>query len=56
MAFERFTDKARHVVVSAQEQARGLKHTHIDTEHLLLGLLDTPDGLAAKVLDRKSVV
>lgn len=48
--FERFTVKARQVVVAAQEQARALKHDYIGTEHILLGLLDTPDGLAAKVL------
>src|SRR5436190_18637446 len=50
MTFERFTAKARRVVVAAQEQARLLKHSHIGTEHLLLGLLDVPDGMAAKVL------
>ncbi|MFB7333044.1 Clp protease N-terminal domain-containing protein [Streptomyces adustus] len=50
MSFERFTVKARKVVVTAQEEARRLKHSHIDTEHILLGLLDVPDGLAAKVL------
>ncbi|MGW2570733.1 Clp protease N-terminal domain-containing protein [Streptomyces sp. NPDC001537] len=50
MTFERFTVKARRVVVAAQEQARQLKHSHIDTEHLLLGLLDVPDGTAAHVL------
>ncbi|MFF4359346.1 Clp protease N-terminal domain-containing protein [Streptomyces sp. NPDC001604] len=50
MTFERFTVKARRVVVASQEQARQLKHSHIGTEHLLLGLLDVPDGLAAQVL------
>lgn len=50
MPFERFTVKARQVVVSAQEEARLLKHKHIDTEHILLGLLDAPDSMAAKVL------
>ncbi|MFF4799325.1 Clp protease N-terminal domain-containing protein [Streptomyces sp. NPDC001351] len=50
MTFERFTVKARRVVVVAQEQARQLKHSHIGTEHLLLGLLDVPDGTAAQVL------
>ncbi|MEV6946566.1 Clp protease N-terminal domain-containing protein [Streptomyces sp. NPDC051172] len=50
MTFERFTVKARRVVVAAQEQARLLKHSHIGTEHLLLGLLDVPDGTAAQVL------
>ncbi|MGW3118296.1 Clp protease N-terminal domain-containing protein [Streptomyces sp. NPDC001107] len=50
MTFERFTGKARQVVVAAQEQARLLKHDYIGTEHLLLGLLEVPDGMAAKVL------
>ncbi|MFI6858108.1 Clp protease N-terminal domain-containing protein [Streptomyces sp. NPDC050416] len=50
MTFERFTVKARRAVVTAQEQARLLKHHHIGTEHLLLGLLDVPDSTAAKVL------
>ncbi|MGW2716977.1 Clp protease N-terminal domain-containing protein [Streptomyces sp. NPDC001492] len=50
MTFERFTGKARRVVVAAQEQARLLKHSHIGTEHLLLGLLEVPDGTAAQVL------
>ena len=50
MTFERFTGKARQVVVAAQEQARLLKHSYIGTEHLLLGLLEVPDGTAAKVL------
>jgi ATP-dependent Clp protease ATP-binding subunit ClpC len=48
--FERFTVKARQVVVTAQEEARLLKHDYIGTEHILLGLLDVPDSVAAKVL------
>src|SRR4051812_17442220 len=48
--FERFTDRARHSVVLAQEEARRLGHTYIGTEHLLLGLLRESDGLAAKAL------
>ncbi|MBL1104410.1 Clp protease [Streptomyces sp. 5-8] len=52
MSFERFTGKARKVVVSAQEEARQLKHHHIGTEHVLLGLLDVPDCVAAQVLHR----
>ena len=48
--FERYTGRARHVVVLAQDRARTLKHDRIDTGHLLLGLLGEPDGLAAKVL------
>ena len=49
--FERFTDRARRVVVLAQEEARGLNHNYIGTEHLLLGLLE-PGGIAAQALDR----
>jgi len=49
--FERFTDRARRVVVLAQEEARGLNHNYIGTEHLLLGLLD-PGGVAAQALVR----
>ncbi|MFJ2197173.1 Clp protease N-terminal domain-containing protein [Streptomyces violaceusniger] len=52
MPFERFTVEARKVVVTAQEEARLLKHHHIGTEHILLGLLDAPDSTAAKVLHR----
>jgi Clp amino terminal domain, pathogenicity island component len=49
--FERFTDKARRVVVLAQEESRRLGHSHIGTEHILLGLLREEDGLAARALD-----
>jgi ATP-dependent Clp protease ATP-binding subunit ClpA len=52
MTFERFSVKARKVVVTAQEEARLLKHGFIGTEHILLGLLDVPDSTAAKVLDQ----
>lgn len=48
--FERFTQQARQVVVWAQEEARGLQHNYIGTEHLLLGLLREEQGLAARVL------
>jgi hypothetical protein len=48
--FERFTDKARRTVVLAQEEARQLRHDHIGTEHLLLGLLRESDGAAATAL------
>lgn len=48
--FELFTDEARRVVVLAQEAARSLDHNHIGTEHLLLGLLDGPDGTKERVL------
>jgi ATP-dependent Clp protease ATP-binding subunit ClpC len=48
--FERFTDRARRVVVLAQEEARMLKHDYIGTEHILLGLIHEGDGVAAKAL------
>jgi ATP-dependent Clp protease ATP-binding subunit ClpC len=48
--FERFTDRARRVLVLAQEQARLLNHNFIGTEHLLLGLIHEGDGVAAKAL------
>jgi hypothetical protein len=48
--FERFTERARQVVVMAQEEARALRHERIGTEHLLLGLLREEEGLAAHVL------
>jgi ATP-dependent Clp protease ATP-binding subunit ClpA len=48
--FERFTNRARHTVVLAQEEARLLKHNYIGTEHILLGLLGEPDGFAGRVL------
>ncbi|CAO5177128.1 Clp protease [Frankia sp. AiPs1] len=48
--FERFTTSARQVVVLAQEEARGLDHNYIGTEHLLLGLLAEGDGIAAQAL------
>ena len=49
--FERFTERARQVVVLAQDEARALKHNYIGTEHLLLGLLREEEGLAARVLE-----
>ena len=49
--FERFTDRARRVVVQAQEAARDLGHDYIGPEHLLLGLVDEGSGLAVRVLD-----
>src|SRR5207248_9843981 len=48
--FERFTERARQVVVLAQDEARTLRHSYIGTEHLLLGLLREEEGLAARVL------
>src|SRR4051812_12979224 len=49
--FERFTERARQVVVLAQEEARTLKHNYIGTEHILLRLLREEEGLAARVLE-----
>jgi ATP-dependent Clp protease ATP-binding subunit ClpC len=49
--FERFTERAKQVVVLAQEEARALKHNYIGTEHILLGLLREEEGLAARVLE-----
>jgi hypothetical protein len=49
--FERFTERARQVVVLAQEEARMFKHDYIGTEHILLGLLREEEGLAARVLE-----
>jgi ATP-dependent Clp protease ATP-binding subunit ClpA len=48
--FERFTARARTVIVEAQEAARSMQHNYIGTEHLLVGLLDVSDGLAARAL------
>src|SRR5580698_4565006 len=53
--FERFTERARQVVVLAQEEARTLKHNYIGTEHILLGLLREEEGLAARVLESLDV-
>ncbi len=51
MMFERFTDRARRVVVLAQDEARSLNHNYIGTEHLLLGLITEGEGVAAKALE-----
>ena len=48
--FERFTERARQVVVLAQDEARALRHNYIGTEHLLLGLLREQEGIATRVL------
>ena len=50
--FERFTDRARRVVVLAQEEARTLNHNYIGTEHILLGLIREGEGVAAQVLQK----
>ena len=49
--FEKFTDKARRVVVLAQEEAKLLNHNYIGTEHILLGLIHEGEGVAAKALE-----
>jgi ATP-dependent Clp protease ATP-binding subunit ClpA len=49
--FERFTERARQVVVGAQEEARTLRHAHLGTEHILLAVLREEEGLAARVLE-----
>ncbi len=54
--FERFTEQARQVIVGAQEEARLLKHNYIGTEHVLLGLLREPRGVAARALERLGVI
>jgi ATP-dependent Clp protease ATP-binding subunit ClpA len=53
--FERFTTRARHVVVLAQDESRRLNHNYIGTEHLLLGLLAERDGIAGQALDSVGV-
>jgi len=53
--FERFTDRARRVVVLAQEEARMLNHNYIGTEHILLGLIHEGEGVAAKALESLNV-
>lgn len=53
--FERFTDRARRVIVLAQEEAKSLQHNYIGTEHLLLGLISEGEGIAAKALAAKGV-
>ena len=55
MSFDKFTDKARKVLIYAQDEARNLKHSYVGTEHLLLGLILESDGFAAQALDRLSV-
>jgi ATP-dependent Clp protease ATP-binding subunit ClpA len=53
--FERFTERARQVVVLAQDEARALRHNYIGTEHLLLGILREEEGLAARVLESLAI-
>ncbi len=51
--FERFTDRARRVVVEAQEEARTLNHSYMGTEHILLGFIREGEGTGAKALDSR---
>ena len=51
LVFERFTERARQVVVLAQDEARALRHNYIGTEHILLGLFREDEGLAAQTLE-----
>ncbi|QIM19148.1 ATP-dependent Clp protease ATP-binding subunit [Leucobacter coleopterorum] len=53
--FERFTDRARRVVVLAQEEAKMLNHNYIGTEHILLGLIHEGEGVAAKALEQLEI-
>jgi hypothetical protein len=53
--FERFTEPARRAVVDAQEEAGDLRHGYIGTEHILLGLLRDPSGVAKRALDRLGI-
>src|SRR5437867_12104000 len=53
--FERFSDRARRVVVLAQEEARMLNHNYIGTEHILLGLIQEGEGVAAKALESLNI-
>ena len=55
MSFEKFTDKARKVLVLAQDEARNLHQPYVGTEHLLLGLIQEKEGLAAQAIDRLEV-
>ena len=55
MSFEKFTDKARKVLVLAQDEARALHQPYVGTEHILLGLIQEKDGLAAQALARLNV-
>ena len=53
--FERFTDRARRVIVLAQEEARSLQHNYIGTEHILLGLIREGEGVGTQVLIKMEV-
>lgn len=53
--FERFTDRARRVIVLAQDEAKMLNHNYIGTEHILLGLIHEGEGVAAKALEQMGI-
>jgi ATP-dependent Clp protease ATP-binding subunit ClpC len=53
--FERFTDRARRVIVDAQNEARSLSHSYIGPEHILLGLINEGDGVGAKALEAMQI-
>ena len=55
MSFDKFTDKARKVLVLAQDEARGLHQPYVGTEHILLGLIQEKEGLAAQALERLNI-
>lgn len=55
LMFERFTDRARRVIVLAQEEARALNHNYMGTEHILLGLIKEGEGVAAKALESMGI-
>ena len=55
MSFDKFTDKARKVLVLAQDEARGLHQPYVGTEHILLGLIKEKEGLAAQALERLNI-
>ena len=55
MSFEKFTDKAKKVLVLAQDEARQLHQPYVGTEHILLGLITEEEGLAAQALDRLGI-
>ena len=53
--FERFTDRARNVLAQSEEEAHRLRHSFVGTEHLLLALFESPDGLAAQILGERRI-
>ena len=55
MSFDKFTDRARKVLVLAQDEARGLHQPYVGTEHILLGLIQEKEGLAAQALERLNI-